>query len=245
MEQGSVENFKRLFNEVLQTVESEWKIIRQVFPQPINVLHVFVQRIFGQSIQNFIEVCLGQAERKSASKYLDMLCLAHHETMLLSDQMIRFSNNELSEVESQSFISVVQRCVEDIFVQFIDNNRYITAEKDYMIKSFDEIVSLFKKFNQSRLKQQKRVQKQQMPVQKDLNFNSFLNQVTLTLNNVAINADIIKETPMTPYPLSMGPEATGCPTFETASSLISVNLESIVRCKELIKNPNEWYLCFT
>ena len=132
-----------------------------------------------------------QAERKSTAKYLEILCLAHQETMLLNDQLIRFASNELSEAESQRFIAVVKRCVEDIFVQFVENNRYIAVEKDYMIKSFEEIVSIFKKFNQSRLKAQKRVLKQQAPAPKDLNLNSFLNQVTLTLNNVAVNAEII------------------------------------------------------
>lgn len=39
-----------LFNEIRATVEQESEIVRVVFPNPLVVMQVFLQRIFAQSV---------------------------------------------------------------------------------------------------------------------------------------------------------------------------------------------------
>ncbi|CAO1618629.1 unnamed protein product [Jaminaea pallidilutea] len=56
-----------LFDEIRDTVEQEAQIISAVFPDPLLVMTTFLQRVFAQSVQGFIENLLAKASDLGAS----------------------------------------------------------------------------------------------------------------------------------------------------------------------------------
>ncbi|KAE8228278.1 hypothetical protein CF326_g6797 [Tilletia indica] len=50
-----------LFDEIRSTVETEAQIITAVFPNPLIVMQTFLQRVFAQSIQGYVEVLMDKA----------------------------------------------------------------------------------------------------------------------------------------------------------------------------------------
>lgn len=50
-----------LFDEIRATVEQEAQIIAAVFPHPLSVMQTFLQRVFAQSVQGYIEVLMTKA----------------------------------------------------------------------------------------------------------------------------------------------------------------------------------------
>lgn len=56
-----------LFNEIRSTVEQEAQIISAVFPHPLIVMQTFLQRVFAQSVQGYIEVLMSKAAQVGSS----------------------------------------------------------------------------------------------------------------------------------------------------------------------------------
>ncbi|KAK0545750.1 Exocyst complex component 5 [Tilletia horrida] len=50
-----------LFDEIRSTVETEAQIITAVFPNPVIVMQTFLQRVFAQSVQGYVEVLMSKA----------------------------------------------------------------------------------------------------------------------------------------------------------------------------------------
>lgn len=59
-----------LFNEIRQTVEIEAQIISAVFPNPLVVMQTFLQRVFAQSVQAFVEVIMEKAMQIQAPRFV-------------------------------------------------------------------------------------------------------------------------------------------------------------------------------
>lgn len=59
-----------LFNEIRQTVEIEAQIISAVFPSPLIVMQTFLQRVFAQSVQGFVEVIMDKAMQVHAPPFV-------------------------------------------------------------------------------------------------------------------------------------------------------------------------------
>ncbi|CBQ67730.1 related to exocyst complex 100 kDa component [Sporisorium reilianum SRZ2] len=59
-----------LFNEIRQTVEIEAQIISAVFPSPLVVMQTFLQRVFAQSVQGFVEVIMDKAMQINAPAFV-------------------------------------------------------------------------------------------------------------------------------------------------------------------------------
>ncbi|SPO19991.1 related to exocyst complex 100 kDa component [Ustilago trichophora] len=59
-----------LFNEIRQTVEIEAQIISAVFPNPLVVMQTFLQRVFAQSVQGFVEVIMDKAMQINAPSFV-------------------------------------------------------------------------------------------------------------------------------------------------------------------------------
>ncbi|PWN95393.1 exocyst complex component Sec10, partial [Tilletiopsis washingtonensis] len=56
-----------LFTEIRQTVEIEAQIIGAVFPSPLLVMTTFLQRVFAQSVQAYVEVLMDKASEVGAA----------------------------------------------------------------------------------------------------------------------------------------------------------------------------------
>ena len=59
-----------LFDEIRQTVEIEAQIISAVFPSPLVVMQTFLQRVFAQSVQGFVEVIMDKAMQIHAPSFV-------------------------------------------------------------------------------------------------------------------------------------------------------------------------------
>ncbi|KAJ1030975.1 hypothetical protein NDA18_002200 [Ustilago nuda] len=63
-------SLRALFNEIRQTVEIEAQIISAVFPNPLVVMQTFLQRVFAQSVQAFVEVIMDKSMQIHAPSFV-------------------------------------------------------------------------------------------------------------------------------------------------------------------------------
>ncbi|CAG8436215.1 7102_t:CDS:10 [Funneliformis caledonium] len=153
VDQGLVE----LYKEIRTTVKQEAEIINVVFPNPVNVMQVFLQRIFAQLIQTYLESLLTHAENDSTLAYLRSLAAVRTATIELVEDMKSLdmrqkgdSNIIPSDVveegsrKSNTVAELLDQCIEDLFVPYTEGDRYIEKEK----KSLSELYSsLLLQFN--------------------------------------------------------------------------------------------------
>ncbi|KAG4304911.1 hypothetical protein PORY_001586 [Pneumocystis oryctolagi] len=131
-------NLQSLISLVRKTVKTEYKIIRNVFPNPSAVFQ----------IQLRLEEVIRYAELNSTLAYLRVLQATHSSlTNLVEDlktfeqmSMLSKVTNEFSNLASY----VLEQCLNDLFVPYLEGSRYIEKER----KSLDELYSsLLHNFN--------------------------------------------------------------------------------------------------
>ncbi|KAJ8296597.1 Exocyst complex component SEC10 [Rhodotorula toruloides] len=76
-----------LFDEIRVTVGQEAQIVTAVFPNPAIVMQVFLQRVFAQVIQGYIETLIQTASSSSTLAYLRILHLSRAQTNSLVDDL--------------------------------------------------------------------------------------------------------------------------------------------------------------
>ncbi|EIE80071.1 hypothetical protein RO3G_04776 [Rhizopus delemar RA 99-880] len=142
----------KLYDDIRITVRKEAKIISDVFPQPATVMQVLLQRIFAQSIQNHIELLLSRSEKCSDLAYLRTLASTHAETKRLIENLKFYCDKELLLKEAADINGLVttaspdetlDRCMDDLFVPYIEGDRYLKKEEESLRKLFGKIVSQF------------------------------------------------------------------------------------------------------
>ncbi|BGP13181.1 hypothetical protein JCM10213_000239 [Rhodosporidiobolus nylandii] len=76
-----------LYDEIRVTVGQEAQIVTAVFPNPAVVMQVFLQRVFAQVIQGYIETLIQTASSSSTLAYLRILHLARAQTSSLVEDL--------------------------------------------------------------------------------------------------------------------------------------------------------------
>ncbi|GAA5924103.1 exocyst subunit SEC10 [Sporobolomyces koalae] len=76
-----------LYDEIRVTVGQEAQIVTAVFPNPSIVMQVFLQRVFAQVIQGYIETLIETASSSSTLAYLRILHLSRSQTNGLVDDL--------------------------------------------------------------------------------------------------------------------------------------------------------------
>ncbi|EJD53474.1 exocyst complex component Sec10 [Auricularia subglabra TFB-10046 SS5] len=89
-----------LFEDIRSTMKMESQIVQVVFPNPPAVMQVFLQRVFGQPIQQYIEQLLNKAALLSNLAFLRMLHLAHVQTSALVEYLKTFELTAISRPSS-------------------------------------------------------------------------------------------------------------------------------------------------
>ncbi|KAG1806615.1 exocyst complex component Sec10-like protein [Suillus plorans] len=140
-----------LFGEIRATVAQESQIVQAVFPNPPFVMQVFLQRVFAQSIQQYMEQLLTKGSSLSDLAYLRILQLVHNQTSNLVEDLKAHelpsitpskSSLEISEfrrvlsgaltVSGTSTTSVVSAMLEnamaELFVPYIEGQKYLDRE---------------------------------------------------------------------------------------------------------------------
>ncbi|CAG8792379.1 12066_t:CDS:2, partial [Racocetra fulgida] len=136
-----------LYQEIRTTVKQEAEVINVVFPDPVGVMQVFLQRIFAQL--TYLESLLMHAENNSTLAYLRCLVAANIATKELVEDLKGLdmrqkglSNtsyldaNEASH-NSGTIAEILEQCIRDLFVPYTEGDRYIEKEK----KSLGELYS--------------------------------------------------------------------------------------------------------
>ncbi|KAK9473534.1 exocyst complex component Sec10-like protein, partial [Dipodascopsis tothii] len=160
-----------LLDEIESTVKKESEIITRVFSHPENVLKIFLQRIFAQSVQQRLELVISHAETVSHLCYLRTVQLAHyHLTRLVTTLKKHLAPN----LDSRGTLSMLlDSNMQDIFVPYVENGKYIESEK----KNLEELTGgLFYRFHQFHVRQRSGVadlQSFQKPVSKTHNNRIF------------------------------------------------------------------------
>ncbi|KAG0655950.1 Exocyst complex component 5 [Rhodotorula mucilaginosa] len=76
-----------LYDEIRITVGQEAQIVTAVFPHPATVMQVFLQRVFAQVVQGYIETLIQTASSSSTLAYLRILRLARAQTSALINDL--------------------------------------------------------------------------------------------------------------------------------------------------------------
>ncbi|BGP29274.1 Exocyst complex component 5 [Rhodotorula toruloides] len=76
-----------LYDEIRVTVGQEAQIVTAVFPNPAIVMQVFLQRVFAQVVQGYIETLIQTASSSSTLAYLRILHLSRAQTNSLVDDL--------------------------------------------------------------------------------------------------------------------------------------------------------------
>ncbi|KAF9357950.1 Exocyst complex component 5 [Mortierella sp. NVP85] len=144
----------KLYGEIRATVEQEAEIISMVFPNPAAVFQVFIQRVFGQSIQQYIENLLERAQAKSTLAYLRTLASIHEQTILLVEDLkkcedtLKTGSNASVEgsnisATTQPLAQTLDRCLDDLFVPYLEGERYLEKELQSLCEIYDSMLAKF------------------------------------------------------------------------------------------------------
>jgi len=133
----------RLYDEIRKSCNEEWGKISKIFPNASYVMKMFIQRIFVQSIQMFIEGILKAAESVSIKLYLRNL----YSSYMASKKLIEEIKNDLSE-PLPNIYSYLERYLQDIFIPYLKG--YLEKEKKFLTESYDKELASFIAYHEYR-----------------------------------------------------------------------------------------------
>ncbi|KZT29267.1 exocyst complex component Sec10 [Neolentinus lepideus HHB14362 ss-1] len=160
-----------LFAEIRTTVGQEAQIVQAVFPNPPYVMQVFLQRIFAQSIQQYVEQLLNKASTLSDLAYLRMLQLVHLQTSHLVEDLKSYelpSVTPRSPVDAMEFrrsminapssagatpstgslSSMLESVMEELFVQYTEGQRYLEKESRSLGELYSSHLADFTRYHE-------------------------------------------------------------------------------------------------
>ncbi|KAJ3313826.1 Exocyst complex component 5 [Boothiomyces sp. JEL0838] len=208
---------QRLYDEIRQAVSSEWDVIYDVFPNAINVIQVFVQRIFAQSIQNFLEVLMQEASFKSSQIYLEVLTKSHKETSDLVSDLRNFDETYILPLTGTLALgSILDRSFEDLYIPYINDEKYMKIEKSWLVETFNAAMESFDGKMVS------------TPKESSVFVSSLISTVTTMTSE--IKQQLATPTSNVPPPLD---ESKPLPAISICLKCIESNLMSMERAKEL------------
>eukprot|EP00842_Homolaphlyctis_polyrhiza_P005298 jgi/Hompol1/576/HPOL_004168-RA len=253
----------RLYDEISAAIFNEWDAIVVIFPNAAQVMQVFVQRIFAQStltnklwydnqIQNFIEGLMQRAEEHSNLAFVQVLAQTHSSTARLVANIHRFDETVIAAaLGSLALTSMVNRCFDDLFVPYLENDRYVKLETAWLLDTLCEILPQQTQ-NNSKTKSSGRGKtgsrsNASSPV-KDAAANgisssavvsSFMSSVVTTMSTVsAMGAELSQQITGQQQANSAGvlQEVSMMPTIEDAVKCFNAHSQSLRRCKELCQS---------
>ncbi|RXK37429.1 exocyst complex component protein [Tremella mesenterica] len=158
-----------LFKEIRSTVAQEAQIVKAVFPSPIAVMQVFLQRIFAQVIQQHLESLVSRASTISTLAVLRILSMVHSTCSTLVEDLKTYdatlSGSMGSLGTSSMSVSVVgtasgtgplavmlDHALEEIFVPWLEGSRYLESETKNLVELYAGLLSRFTRYHETVLK---------------------------------------------------------------------------------------------
>ncbi|KXN89566.1 Exocyst complex component sec10 [Leucoagaricus sp. SymC.cos] len=160
-----------LFEEIRVTVDQEAQIVKAVFPNPPMVMQVFLQRVFAQSIQQYMEQLLHRGAEISELAYLRVLQMVHMQTSSLVDDL---KSHELPHVSPRtpyeatefrrsltgstpitghattaSVGAMLETAMEELFVPYTEAQRYMEREVKSLGVLYANLLAAFSRYHKA------------------------------------------------------------------------------------------------
>ncbi|KAH6915055.1 exocyst complex component protein [Coprinopsis sp. MPI-PUGE-AT-0042] len=162
----------QLFAEIRGTVDTESQIVKVVFPNPPVVMQVFLQRVFEQSIQQYMEQLLHRGSTISDLGYLRILQLVHIQSSGLVEDLkaheipaaVSRTPYEASEFRRSmtgsapaplslgtpaAISTMLESAMEVLFAPYTEGQRYLDRESKSLITLYTGLLSAFTKYHKS------------------------------------------------------------------------------------------------
>lgn len=127
------ELFSGLIDEVTETVVSETDVITRVFPKPVQVLSVFMQRIFAQYIQGQVLLYTQEAESRALLAQARVLYVCYQRIGLMVKNLKDTWNKQHIDPDGE-LAATLDTSYADIFTMFI-NDRYFQETEAPVLKN--------------------------------------------------------------------------------------------------------------
>ena len=160
-----------LCKEIRITVSQEAQIVKAVFPDPSSVMKVFIQRVFAQvvcltcvlgsscqllifpQIQQHLETLVSRASAISTLAVLRILNLTHNMCSSLVDDLKTYDAT-LTEPSSRGLAlssgplaTMLDRAMEEIFVPWLEGQRYLDSESKNLVELYAGLLSRFTRYH--------------------------------------------------------------------------------------------------
>jgi len=159
-----------LFQESRATVGQEAQIVQAVFPNPPFVMQVFLQRVFAQSIQQYMEQLVNRAAGVSDLAFLRILQLVHQQTSLLVEDLKAYevtsimprSPTDMSDFNltlnaaptsaatttAATVSTMLETAMEELFVPYTEGQRYLERESKSLGELYASYLAAFTRFHE-------------------------------------------------------------------------------------------------
>ena len=142
-------SLQSLIDEVKIVVQEESGIIRQAFPFYEQVLGLFLQRVFQQSIQQRLELVLEKANSISALAFLRSLQSSRNYISSLVEDLKSHGLTEHPEPLSSQTALILDQQFDDLFVTYFVDTSYIEREKRSLEELYSSLLFRFTLFHVS------------------------------------------------------------------------------------------------
>ncbi|GJJ10552.1 hypothetical protein Clacol_004779 [Clathrus columnatus] len=248
-----------LFEEIRTTVAQEAEIVQAVFPNPPMVMQVFLQRVFAQSIQQYLEVLFNKASNISQLSFLRMLNLAHSKTLALVESLKaydlahvtarlasdRAASDNLATTSGPgqvvSVATMLETATDELFMPYIEGQKYLERESKSLAELYSNLLYKFNRYHES------------VSRTKGVNLiNRVVNQITTTTASTSATTSATTAQSSALKILGFGATATtavtaekekpteeilreedGRPNLEVSEKMLKWHAEAVGRCVEL------------
>ncbi|CAN6648229.1 exocyst complex component Sec10p [Trichomonascus vanleenenianus] len=143
------EMLQAITDEIRSVADTETEIIRKVFRDPAVVLKPFIQRIFAQRIQDRLEGYLMASENISLFSYVRVLHVSYNKVGgLVKNLKEAFVQADVDK--EGELASILDQNFADIFVPYIEDDRYFDYEKKSLQDVIDSITFRFRDYHSHR-----------------------------------------------------------------------------------------------
>ncbi|KAH9844089.1 exocyst complex component Sec10 [Rhodofomes roseus] len=157
-----------LFGEIRATVGQEAQIVQAVFPNPPFVMQVFLQRVFAQIIQQYMEQLLNRGNNITDLSFLRILKLIHQQTSQLVEDLKAYEvtsviprsptdpgdfNRMLNSAAAAAVgtaatvSTMLETAMEELFVPYTEGQRYLERESKSLSELYAGYLAVFTRYH--------------------------------------------------------------------------------------------------
>lgn len=86
MSESRISTVTNYYSHIAESTLTAWSNVKIIFPNSNYVMHVFIQRVFAQLVQPFVEVVC-PIDSLQSLEFLQVLAMVHHATLALADKL--------------------------------------------------------------------------------------------------------------------------------------------------------------